>query len=332
MNMPENTVSDTPDRIGAAPEFSILVTCHFEERSIEEFHARLSGALESLGRSYEIIMVNDGSTDGTWERMKSIFAKDSHVRVVMDFFRNAGQQAAITACMCEARGRAFILMDSDLQLMPEELPLLVAEYDAGNDLVSGYRRNRRDSFWRIIPSKLANVIMRRASKSTMRDFGCTFKIYNAAIFRAFNLGPTRIFSNVDATARLQRWTEVPVTHQSRRYGKSGWTFRKLWQYNMTNLISMSQQPFQVIAGLCLAASMLFLLRIGAGFFVDFRVLDAVTNGLLLNAIMFALLMQLAVLALVGEFAIRCFVMLQGHPAYIVREALRRDGPDADPAG
>jgi hypothetical protein len=78
--------------------------------------------------------------------------------------------------------------------------------------------------------------------------------------------------------------------------------------------------------------MLFLLRIGAGFFVDFRVLDAVTNGLLLNAIMFALLMQLAVLALVGEFAIRCFVMLQGHPAYIVREALRRDGPDADPAG
>ena len=108
--------------MSAAPEFSMLVTCHFEERSIEEFHARLSAALASLGRSYEIIMVNDGSTDGTWEKIKAIFAKDPRVRVVMDFFRNAGQQAAITACACEARGRALVLMDSDLQLMPEELP------------------------------------------------------------------------------------------------------------------------------------------------------------------------------------------------------------------
>ncbi len=318
--------------MSAAPEFSMLVTCHFEERSIEEFHARLSAALESLGRPYEIIMVNDGSTDGTWERIKGIFAKDPQVRAAMDFFHNAGQQAAATACMCEARGRAFILMDSDLQLMPEELPLLVAEYDKGFDLVSGYRRNRRDSFWRIIPSKLANVIMRRASQSTMRDFGCTFKIYNADLIRAFNLSPMRIFSNVDVIARLQRWTEVPVTHQPRRYGKSGFTFRKLWQYNMDNLVSMSQRPFQIIAGLCLAASALFLLRIASGFFVNFNLLSTVTNGLLLNVGVFALLVLLAVLALVGEFAIRCFVILQGHPAYIVRETLRRGDSDADVAG
>jgi glycosyltransferase involved in cell wall biosynthesis len=318
--------------MSAAPEFSMLVTCHFEERSIEEFHARLSAALESLGRSYEIIIVNDGSLDGTWEKIKAIFAKDPHVRVAMDFFRNAGQQAAATACMCEAGGRAFILMDSDLQLMPEELPLLVAEYDKGHDLVSGYRRNRRDSFWRIIPSKLANIIMRRASRSTMRDFGCTFKIYNADLIRAFNLGPMRVFSNVDAIARLQRWIEVPVTHHPRRYGKSGFTFQKLWQYNMDNLVSMSQRPFQIIAGLCLAASVLFLLRIVFAFFINFAVLDAVTNGLLLNVLVFALLVLLAVLALVGEFAIRCFVILQGHPAYIVRETLRRGDSDADTAG
>ncbi len=332
MKKPGHKDSDTHDGAAAAPEFSMLVTCHFEERSIEEFYARLSAALESLGRSYEIIMVNDGSTDGTWDKIKAIHAKDPHVTVVMDFFRNAGQQAAITACMCEARGRNFIIMDSDLQLMPEELPMLVAEFDKGYDLVSGYRKNRHDSFRRIIPSKLANVIMRRASKSTMRDFGCTFKIYNAKIFRAFDLGPTRIFSNVDAIARIQRHTEVPVTHRPRRYGKSGWTFRKLWQYNMTNLVSMSQQPFQVIAGVCLCASMLFLLRIAAGFFVHFTVLETVTNGLLLNVIVFALLVMLAVMALVGEFAIRCFVMLQGHPVYIVRETLRHARPDGDAAG
>ena len=330
--MAGNTDPDYADRSDSAPEFSMLVTCHFEERSIGEFHARLSAALESLGRSYEIIMVNDGSTDGTWDQIKAIFEKDPHVHAAMDFFRNAGQQAAITACIREARGRALILMDSDLQLMPEELPLLVAEYDKGFDLVSGYRKNRRDSFWRIIPSKLANVIMRWASRSTMRDFGCTFKIYNARLIRAFELGPTRIFSNVDAIARIQRWTEVPVTHHPRRYGKSGFTFRKLWQYNMDNIVSMSQRPFQIIAGLCLAASALFLLRIALGFFVDFKVLDAVTNGLLLNVIVFALLVTVAVLAMVGEFAIRCFVMLRGHPMYIVREILRRGDADADAAG
>ena len=332
MNMPENNNPETPDSPDTAPEFSMLVTCHFEERSIEEFHARLSAALESLRRPYEIIMVNDGSTDATWEKMKAVFAKDRHVRVIMDFFRNAGQQAAITACICEARGRALILMDSDLQLMPEELPLLVAEYDRGFDLVSGYRKNRRDSFWRIIPSKLANVIMRWASRSTMRDFVCTYKNYRAGLIRAFDLGPTRIFSNVDAIARLQRWIEVPVTHHPRRYGKSGFTFRKLWQYNMDNIVSMSQRPFQVIAGLCLAASLLFLLRIALGFFIDFRVLEAVTNGLLLNVIVFELLVLLAVLAMVGEFAIRCFVMLRAHPTYIVREILRRADSDADTAG
>ncbi len=332
MKMPGLKHSDTAGRANGAPEFSMLVTCHFEERSIGEFHARVSAALESLGRPYEIIMANDGSTDGTWDKLKAIFAKDPKVSVIMDFFRNAGQQAAITACICEARGRAFILMDSDLQLMPEELPALVAEYDKGFDLVSGYRRNRRDSFWRIIPSKLANVIMRLASRSTMRDFGCTFKIYNARLLRAFDLGPTRIFSNVDAIARLQRWTEVPVTHHPRRYGKSGFTFRKLWQYNMDNIVSMSQRPFQVIAGLCLAASALFLLRMALGFFIDFKVLDQVTNGLLLNALVFTLLVLVAVLAMVGEFAIRCFVMLRSHPAYIVREVLRRDNSGADAAG
>ncbi len=312
------------------PEFSALITCHFEESSIEEFHARLSAALESLGRSYEIIMVNDGSTDGTWDRIRNIFAKDTKVRVAMDLFKNAGQQAAITACIREARGRALILMDSDLQLLPEELPLLVAEYDKGYDLVTGYRKNRRDSFFRIIPSKLANIIMRRASRSTVSDFGCTFKIYNADLVRAFGLGPRRIFSNVDLIAKIQRWSEIPVSHNPRRYGRSGWTFRKLWQYNMENLVKLSQLPFQIIAGGAAAAGALFALRIALGFFLDFNVMSEVTNGLLLNAVVITLLVLLAVLALVGEFAIRSFVILRGEPAYIVRETLRRGGEDPAP--
>ena len=131
------------------PEFSVLITCYFEERSIEEFHARLSEAMRALGRSYEIIFVNDGSTDRTFEKLSGIFDRDPSVSAILDMFRNAGQLAAITAALCESRGRALLLMDSDLQLAPEEIPLLVAEYDKGFDVVSGARVNRKDSWLRI---------------------------------------------------------------------------------------------------------------------------------------------------------------------------------------
>lgn len=312
--------------MSTAPEFSILISCHFEEHSIEEFHKRLSEALEKMGRSFEIIMVNDGSTDATWSKMKALFEKDAHIRVIMDFFKNAGQQAAITACIGEARGDAYVLMDSDLQLDPADLPALVAEYDKGYDLVSGYRQNRKDSLWRVVPSKLANMIMRRASDSTLSDFGCTFKIYNARLVRAFDYGPFHIFSNVDLIARLNHYTEIPITHHPRKYGKSGWTFRKLWQYNMDNLVKLSQRPFQFLAGFCFLGGILFALRILLGFFMPGSLMNEVTPGLILNSIFVFALVTLAAIALVGELVIRNFLTLQHTPAYAIREILRRDAP------
>lgn len=307
----------------AAPEFSVLVTCHFEEHSIEEFFSRLLSAWKSTGRGFEIIMVNDGSTDGTWEKLKALFRVHGEVAAVVDFFKNAGQQAAATAALCEARGRHYFIMDSDLQLAPEELPLLLAEFDRGYDVVSGYRVNRRDSFWRIVPSKIANVIMRKASDSNFRDFGCTFKIFHGELIRAFGFGPHRVFSNVDVIAHAGRCKEVPVSHAARRHGVSGWTFRKLWKYNMENLVKLSQRPFQFIAAACAVLALLFMLRIAAAFFTSFSLLAEVTNGLLLNAIAMVLIVLLAVLSMIGEFTIRGFLMLQNNPAYAVREVLRR---------
>ncbi len=233
--------------------------------------------------------------------------------------------------MVEARGDAWVLLDSDLQLEPGELPLLVAAYDEGFDLVSGYRKNRKDSLWRIVPSKLANMIMRRASRSTLRDFGCTFKIFNADLLRAFNLGPTHVFSNVDAIAQAGRYTEVPVTHYPRKYGRSGWTFRKLWQYNMDNLVKLSRRPFQLLAGLCFLGGVLFLLRILLGFITPGGILSEVTPGLVLNTVFFFALMILAAIAMLGEFSIRSFLMLQQNPAYIVRERLCRNEANSEDA-
>ena len=168
-------------------DLSAVITCYFEEQSIDEFYTRLSATLESTGRTYEIIFINDGSTDATWDRLRSIFERDPRVSAAVDLFRNTGQTNAATPGMMLARGRAILLIDSDLQLDPEELPKLLTAYDAGAHIVSGYRLDRKGSTSRRLPSLLANIIMRRASGSEIRDFGCTYKIYDARLVKARRL-------------------------------------------------------------------------------------------------------------------------------------------------
>jgi len=305
------------------PEFSVIITCYYEERSIDEFHERLSKALESLGRTYEIIFVNDGSTDKTFEHLKRIFEKDPHVTVVANLFKNAGQAAAMTAGFTHARGRHFVFMDSDLQLDPGELPLLVAKYDEGYDVVSGRRKNRKDSLSRVIPSKIANKIMRKVSKSDLTDFGCTFKIFDARLIRAFEYGPFKPWRPAYVIAQAQRCVEVPVTHYPRRYGKSGWTFRRLFAYNMDNLVGISDRPFQYVSVFCLVLALLFVVRIGLAWVLPFSILGEITGGLILNMIVFGLLVTVGILSVIGEFLIRTYNTTQRYPAYIIRDILRR---------
>jgi glycosyltransferase involved in cell wall biosynthesis len=317
------TTSTTPGELQSDIEFSVCITCYYEEKSIEEFHRRLSGALESLNRPYEIVFVNDGSRDGTWEKLKAIFAQDPRVHAAIDLFKNSGQLAAGTAALNESRGKALVFIDSDLQLAPEELPRLVAEYDRGFDLVTGYRQNRKDSLLRILPSLLANMIMRRASHSKVRDFGCTFKIYNATAVRAFQYGPRHLMSPVEVISKIDCISEVPVTHNPRRYGKSGWTFAKLMRYNLDNVVILSERPFQVVGLLCLGVTLLLAVRILLYTLFPVPILKSVSHGLLLNAIAIALLVNVALLALAGEFAIRSFLKQKASPLYIVREKLSR---------
>jgi len=313
-------------------DLSIVLSCYFEEQSIMEFHTRLSTTLESMGRSYEIFFVNDGGDDGTFEVLKTIFAKDPHVTAIVDLMKNTGQSNAKTPSVMMARGKALVLIDTDLQLDPEQLPDLVAKYDEGYDVVSGYRVDRRDSLLRTIPSRLANVIMRRASKSDIRDFGCTFKLYNAQLVQAFEFGPFKPWRSVPVIAQAKRIAEVPVRHHARRFGKSGWTFRKLFAYNTENIVNLSDKPFQILAALCFALTLLFAGRLASEFFFSYAILPRVTNGLLLNAIMIGSLASISVLAVIGEFVVRNFLMMQGRPAFVVREIQRRDPANAgDPS-
>ncbi|MCH9022295.1 MAG: glycosyltransferase family 2 protein [Planctomycetes bacterium] len=306
------------------PEFSVIITCYYEEASIDEFYARLSKTLEGMGRSYEIVFVNDGSTDKTLEKLKSFVDRDANVTCVIDLFRNSGQQAAITAGLVHARGTHYIFIDSDLQLDPEELPLLVAEFDKDLDVVSGYRKDRKDFIFRKIPSKLANMIMRKVSQSNFTDFGCTFKIMHGRLIRGFDFGPYKVFRPPNIIAKAQRCAEIPVTHHVRKHGKSGWTFKRLFAYNMDNIVSLSQRPFQILSVVCLLFALLFFVRIALSWIFDFSILPEITHGLLLNTIVIGLLVTISILCMIGEFVIRNFVVLQRYPTYVIREIYQSD--------
>lgn len=302
----------------AIPEFSVIITCYYEEKSIEEFHARLTRSMQSLGRTFEIIFVNDGSTDGTFEKLKRIHEKDPYVSTIVDLFRNAGQVCAMSAGIAHARGRHFIFMDSDLQLDPEELPALVGTFDEGYDIVSGYRKDRHDTLSRRISSKLANMIMRKVSGHSLSDFGCTFKVYHGDLVRAFGFGPYKAWKTAYVFAKAQRVKEIPVAHHRRKYGKSGWTFKKLSMFFFDHIVGISRRPFQLLTFGCFFLAILFVVRILLAWVLPFSVLPVVTPGLLLNFLFIHLLIILGVLAAIGEYVLRNFVSAENDPIYIVR--------------
>ena len=312
---------ESPARV---PEFSVVVSCYFEEQSLEEFHRRLKKTLEELGRSYEIIFVNDGSTDGTLERLNALYEKDPGIHAVVDLYRNSGQAAAVTAGCALARGRRLVFIDSDLQLDPEDLPLLVERVDQGYDVVSGYRESRKDAWPRRLLSSLANGLLRRVAGNPLRDFGCTFKILDAELVRAFGFGPFKVVRLVSIIAAAGRCAEVPVHHRPRRYGRSGWTLGSLTSYWLDNAVLLSRRPFQLLSMLCFAVGMLLVLRVAVGLLLPIPVLPNVSNGLILNALAFSLLVIVGVSAGIGEYVIRSFLMLQGSPAYVVRTVRKRD--------
>jgi glycosyltransferase involved in cell wall biosynthesis len=300
------------------PEISAVITCYFEESSISEFYSRLSSTLKSTGRSYEIVFVNDGSSDGTFRILKQIYDADESVTAVIDLFRNSGQAAAITAGLEYARGDVLLLMDSDLQLSPEDLPILLAEYDKGNDIVVGYREKRKDHIRRIIPSKIANIIMRKVAKHNLRDFGCTFKLFNSKLMNAFEFGPFNPLQIPCVISKAALVAEVPVNHHPRKYGKSGWTFWKLYSYNTDNFVRFSEIPFQIMGVACFAMAVVFLIRLATVYLFPFNILKVVTTGLILNVLIFCFLVTLVMLVAIGEFTIRNFLILSKQPSYVVK--------------
>ena len=220
---------------------SVVVPVMNEEENVHHLHQAINDAMQAWGRSYEIVIVDDGSTDRTFPLLQEIAQRDPHLRVVK-FRRNFGQSAAMGAGFELARGEVIVTMDGDLQNDPRDIPMVVEELQKGYDVVSGWRKNRKDKLIiRKVPSKIANRLIRQTTQVTLHDTGCSLKAYRREVVDKISLyGELHRF--IPALARVEgaRIGEVVVNHHERKFGKSKYnltrTFRVIMDLTTLNLL------------------------------------------------------------------------------------------------
>jgi dolichol-phosphate mannosyltransferase len=220
---------------------SVVVPVMNEEENVPLLHQAISAAMQAWGRAYEIVVVDDGSTDRTFPLLEEIAQRDPHLRVVK-FRRNFGQSAAMGAGFQYARGEVVVTMDGDLQNDPQDIPMVVEELQKGYDVVSGWRKNRRDKLIiRKVPSKIANRLIRQTTQVTLHDTGCSLKAYRREVVDKISLyGELHRF--IPALARVEgaRIGEVVVNHHERKFGQSKYnltrTFRVIMDLTTLNLL------------------------------------------------------------------------------------------------
>lgn len=213
---------ESADGLPPAVDLSVLIPVYNEVDNVGPLHAELDAALRPTGWRYELIFVDDGSTDGTVAKLEAIQAGDpEHVRAAF-LWRNCGQTAALSAALDLARGEILVPMDGDRQNDPADIPKLIATLDQGFDVVSGWRRNRQDAFFsRKLPSRIANRLVARLSGVALHDFGCTLKAYRRRVLAGVRLyGEMHRFIPIFAAWQGARVTEQVVNHRARTAGKT----------------------------------------------------------------------------------------------------------------
>ena len=268
----------TPPAAGAPPEISLVVPLHNEEDNVVPLHAAVMAALLPTGRSFELLLVDDGSKDATLARAAALVRPGGPVRVIQ-LRRNYGQTAAMAAGIDHARGRILVTMDGDLQNDPQDIPMLVAAIDAGHDLVVGWRVKRQDHASRVIPSKIANWLIGRITGVPIKDNGCSLKAYRAELIRRIPLyAEMHRFIPAMSSLAEARIKELPVRHHPRRFGRSKYGFSRIYKVLLDllaikTLLLFSRRPLAWfgagaaaagLAGLVLLLAALLELRLPGG--------------------------------------------------------------------
>jgi glycosyltransferase involved in cell wall biosynthesis len=322
--------------VSVRPEISVVVPLYNEVDNVADLHRELTSALESMGRPYEILLVDDGSRDGTLERLVELESRDRRVRVLC-LRRNFGQTAAFSAGFDHARGSIVVTSDGDLQNDPADIPALVARLEQGYDMVCGWRRERRDPVGRRLPSWFANKIISWSTGVRLHDYGCSLKAIRYEVVKGLRLyGEMHRFIPAVASWMGVSLAEMPVNHRARTRGRSkyglGRTFRVLldlvtvkfllaYGTRPSHLFGLTGLAFGAVAAV-IAAYLLYV-KFGQGEAIGGRPLLLVPPFFFITGVL------LVMAGLLAELLVRIYHESQGKPTYVVKELPRTDEPTGD---
>ncbi len=308
-------------------DLSIVVPIYNEEENIPDLCRNVFDALGKAGFSYELILVDDGSVDGSFNLLKVIAAENPLVKVI-SFRRNFGQTAAMAAGFNAARGSVIIPMDGDLQNDPTDIPRLMAKINEGFDVVSGWRKDRQDTFVnRKLPSLMANYLISKMTGVHLHDYGCTLKAYRREVLEGISLyGEMHRFVPALASQVGAKVAELPVKHHPRlrgvsKYGISRTTRVILDLMTVKFLLTYSTKPIQLFGKWGIYTLFFGTLSGAAVIYMKFFEQMSMNRNPLLILTAFLLFMgvQFIVLGLLGELNARTYYEAQSKPIYVVKE-------------
>jgi glycosyltransferase involved in cell wall biosynthesis len=311
-------------------DLSLIIPVYNEEENLPLLYDSIRKTLEPIQRKWEIVFVDDGSQDKSLDVLKSLVENDpGHVRAVA-FRRNFGQTAAITAGIDYSHGDTIVLLDADMQNDPVDIPMLLAKLDEGYDLVSGWRKDRKDNhLTRTIPSIFANGLISWVTGVHLHDYGCTLKAYRRDALEGFRLyGEMHRFIPVFAHSVGARITEIPVRHHHRKFGEANYGLERTLKvildlFTVKFLLNYSHKPIRLFGGagmilITISVALLLYLFIRRVFF-SVAVLGS--PFFLLGVMFFILGFQSILMGLIAELLARTYHESQAKPTYTVREMI-----------
>ncbi len=302
-----------------SPEISVVVPVFNEAPNLKELYARVVAALEPLGRSFEVVTVDDGSNDGSFEILAELQAADPRLRIVR-LARNFGQTPALYAGFANVRGRIILQLDADLQNPPEELVKLIAKLDEGYDVVQGWRENRQDAGFRRYASKILNAIVSWAANVKIRDLGCGLKAYRREVIdHLAHFTHHSRYLPAELVWLGARIAEVKVEHRERAAGKGKYSLWTLLRLNFDMISSVTTAPIKFVGFLGILLS---TVGFGMGSLIlAWRIMYGNYDPFLTVTALFFIMsgLQTTALGLLCEYVSRIFIEAQNKPYYIIRE-------------
>lgn len=310
-------------------KISVIAPVYNEADNIADFHAELASVLEQTAKPYEIILVNDGSKDESAEKLAQIARSNPHTKIV-ELRKNFGQTAAIAAGIDCSVGEVIILIDADMQNDPHDIPLLLAGIEEGHDVVSGWRKERQDTFLtRRLPSHIANSIISMVTGVKLKDYGCTLKAYRRDVLADLHIyGEMHRFLPAIVSWNGASIKEIAVNHRPRTRGKSKYglsrTFKVILDLLTVNFLgSYSTKPSHFFGKAAIFSIIVSFLTLGWLIYLKFAEGQSMIQSplLLLSAILFVLGIQFFLLGLIAEICVRIYHESQGKKIYAVKKTM-----------